>query len=180
MSDEQLIAKMQEGQMEYGSLLYDRYQRKVFSYFCYMGISKTEAEDLTQDVFFKLIKALSSFDTNRKFKPWIYQIMRNTFRDFSKKKRKIEYQEIDDFPIDMEDHNLELNHQILLKSLGLLPPEQRELVLMAKIQKMKQREIAQILNIEENAVKARVYRAMNTLKKQFGQLKMDYEREERI
>ena len=53
--------------------------------------NQSEAEDITQEVFVKIWKNIKKFDQNRSFKPWIFQIAKNTSIDFLRKKKSIPF-----------------------------------------------------------------------------------------
>lgn len=66
----------------------DRYHRKLFSYIYRLVRNKEEAEDILQNVFVKAFKNLVSFDTTKKFSPWIYRIAHNEAVNFLKRRSK--------------------------------------------------------------------------------------------
>ena len=81
-SDEVLlqdIAHLNEGSFE---VLVDRYQHSLFNYVSYMIKDRKEAEDILQDILFKIYEKASLFRNESKGKTWIWTIARNQTIDY--------------------------------------------------------------------------------------------------
>ncbi|MBI5465766.1 MAG: RNA polymerase sigma factor [Candidatus Kerfeldbacteria bacterium] len=73
-SDEQLVALAVRNNQAALATLVKRYLRLVYALAYRYVVDKDEAEDVTQEVFVKVWRHLGKFDTNKVFKPWLYQI----------------------------------------------------------------------------------------------------------
>ncbi|KGL62039.1 DNA-directed RNA polymerase specialized sigma subunit, sigma24-like protein [Polaribacter sp. Hel1_85] len=130
------------------------------------------SEDLTQDVFLKVIKYKASYK-NGNFAAWIYTIARNIFSSYYQKIKKERSNIIDDDKLVAnesmvsENKQEELDH--LQKALLKLSNSDRELIVMHRFQKIKYEQIAQIIGSNENAVKVKVHRALKKLKEIYFQ-----------
>ena len=154
------------------------YNRRIYN-ICYrFAGSAGDAEDLTQEVFIKIYRTLSSYDTNKgAFATWITTITRNLLVDhFRKTKQDRMTDSLDAAPSDHEDAQ-PLSDRIEDKSalpdsrvrsrevgetvhaaLGKLSPELREAVILRDLQDMDYREIATALKVPEGTVKSRINR----------------------
>lgn len=169
------MEKLGLGQFQRAGQLFERYKVAVYRFFVGLGGHPSEAEDLTQTVFERIIKYRHTFKTGSNFKTWMYQIARNTWADHLKKGMKNQYRPLDGIPEPADQdpfwwHEQKEKMEQLHRALDFLDPDQRELLNMARFQELKYSEIAQILQITEGAVKVRVHRAINELKNLFFKL----------
>src|SRR5215831_20695118 len=84
-TDELLMLAVREGDLTKLGVLFDRHHRPLFDFFARMTGSRTLAEDLVQDVFFRILKYRETFRDESRFKAWMYQIARNARFDHHKK-----------------------------------------------------------------------------------------------
>src|SRR5438105_14795945 len=155
------------------SEIYDRYSTRIYN-FSYRFLRNSEAaEDATQEVFVKMLKHASQFHGDAKLSTWLFSITANWCRDYLRKadnKAKEAEDVLISLPAPAElspERTLERreNEQRIQKALAVLTPEQREAILLSRYQGLSYAEIAQISGCSEGAVKTRVFRAMETLKK---------------
>lgn len=173
LSDEDLIkAIVMNNNTMLFEILYDRYDRLVFNK-C-MGFSKhvDEAKDLTQDVFLKLFVKLSSFKGKSKFSTWLYAFTYNhcvnyVNRSTAKKieKKSVEADQLEDTYYEEEDDNSlnQLKVEKLKEALELISPEEKMILLLKYQDYMSIKELADVLDIGESAVKMRLKRAKEKL-----------------
>jgi RNA polymerase sigma-70 factor (ECF subfamily) len=155
--------------------------RKVFNV-AYKFVGKhDEAEDLTQDIFLKIFKALSTFDRRANFQTWIVSISRNLCIDHYRsvrKERQTIAREVDTG--DLQPASTErgpyasAEHQDLRAMLRLalegLPPTLRTAVVLRDLQELSYQEIADRLRLPEGTVKSRINRGRLELARQLKRL----------
>ena len=173
LSDQELMRIVQAGDFSPASEIYDRYSSRIYN-FAYRFLRNSEAaEDATQEVFVKMLKHANQFHGDAKLSTWLFSITANWCRDYLRKAEN-KAKETEDVLIALPaptelspDRNLERreDEQRIQKALGALTPEQREAILLSRYQGLSYAEIAQISGCSEGAVKTRVFRAMETLKK---------------
>ena len=73
-SDMEYVEKVQAGDAEYFAPLLERYSQPVFSLLVRIVGNREDAEELTQDVFLKVFRSLSSFRRNSSFATWLYRL----------------------------------------------------------------------------------------------------------
>ncbi len=154
------------------------YNRRIYN-ICYrFAGSADDAQDLSQEVFIKMYRTLSTYDADRgAFMTWVTTITRNLLVDhFRKTKQDRMTDSLDGAPSEHEDA-IPLSDQIADK--GLLPdvrvqsretgetvhralqklsPELREAVILRDLQDMDYKEIATVLKVPEGTVKSRINR----------------------
>lgn len=175
MTDEQIMKLINDGDKNKVAILFDRYHIQLYNFFFKRNIDGPMSEDLTQNVFEKIIKYGHSFDASFSFKAWMYRIARNILNDHFSKNKFRNPLEINQLSL-VEGNVLEKIEQKeqlnqLHQAMALLNKEDRDLIQLSKFQKLKYHEIAPILNISESGVKMRMFRAMKKLKTQY--LKLD-------
>jgi len=89
--DNKLIQQYLKGDGKALDILIAKYLKLIYG-FVYKNVGNTaEAEDITQEVFIKVWKNIRKFDQKKSFKPWIFQIAKNTSIDFLRKKKTIPF-----------------------------------------------------------------------------------------
>src|SRR5579863_3434915 len=149
--------------------------RRVFG-ICYRFTGReSEAQDLTQDVFLRVFRALGSFrSTEGSFTTWLARLTRNLLIDHYRRTRN---ERVTD-SIEEQLPRVEVStravvsapmrpdsalagreaSELLQAALGRLSPELRETIILRDLQEMEYREIAQVLAIPEGTVKSRLNR----------------------
>lgn len=172
VTDEEIMLAIAAGKLELMTILFERYHVRIYNFFNKMVHNKMVSEDLTQDVFIKIIKYRTSYNHGN-FAAWIYTIARNIFSNHYQKTKKERSIIIDDDKLESDEETVseskqeELDH--LQKALLKLSNSDRELIVMHRFQEIKYQQIAQIIGSTENAVKVKVHRALKKLKEIYFQ-----------
>jgi RNA polymerase sigma-70 factor (ECF subfamily) len=171
--DNAVMAEVSAGQVAQLAVLFERHHRALFRYFVSMSGHREAAEDLVQDVFFRILRYRTSYNPAQSFTAWMYQIARNARVD-TIRKRKFEVELGDkEFPsASLMDENLKRKQELSLlkRAMERLPQEKRELLVLSRFQNLKYEEIAAILDCSVGAVKVRVYRAVQSLGQIYSEL----------
>jgi len=175
--DEELCYQLSQGQMQAGAVLFERYQGPMYNFFIRQCRRQSLAEDLTQQVFERMLRYRQSYVPGMAFRSWLYQIARNVRHDNDKRERRYRSSEFVATErirstADVADDSLlkkEQNQQLQI-ALGKLKPEEREVLLLTRYQQLKYREVAEIYGITESAVKVRVHRAIKELRRLYFKL----------
>jgi RNA polymerase sigma factor (sigma-70 family) len=176
MTDELIMEAVKNGNLQQASVLFDRYHKKIYNFLARMTMDRELAEDLTQNVFLRIIKYRSSYREGNRFESWIYQVARNIFSDHyqSSKNQKsgfIDVEKMGDTIIDHEDGaRQEEREKILHRSMALLSADQRELLVLTRFQHMKYEEVAVIMETSVANIKVKVHRAIAKLREHYFEL----------
>jgi len=179
-TDHELMVAVARGDLASMSDIYEHRHRALFRFFFRLVGRQAPAEDLTHEVFLRMIRYRHTYRAGDLFESWMYRIARNVFADHTKKHRlempagEGEMEMIESgrpTPIEsaMKQQDLALLHRALRK----LPDEKRELIVLSRFQGLSYEQIGQITGCETGTVKVRVFRAM----KEMGQVFLDLRRE---
>src|SRR5689334_10389950 len=104
MTDEMLMEAVKNGDLQQASLLFDRYNKRLFNFLAKMTLERAIAEDLTQNVFLRMLKYRNSYRAGAKFQSWIYQMARNVFVDhYQEAKNKSGFVKMETVPDRMDE-----------------------------------------------------------------------------
>jgi RNA polymerase sigma-70 factor (ECF subfamily) len=169
--DTQLVERCLAGEDLAWEELVRTHTRRVYG-ICYRFTgSDTEAQDLTQDVFLRLFRAMSSFrPKDGAFTVWLTRMTRNLLIDHYRKSRlQRATDSIEDQLAVLEERGSATTRadamlagreagELIQQALGKLSPELRETVILRDLEEMEYREIADVLAIPEGTVKSRLNR----------------------
>ncbi len=173
MKDETVMKLVRSGDVQKLAILFERYHIKLFNYFLRLSGKRDISEDLTQDVFFRLLKYRQTFRGESKFLTWMYSIARNVYIDYYKSKKpdlSLEeqfHEEFDDRPKPEETVEADQERQLLHQALNTLPAEKKEVLILSRFQGLKYEEISNLMDCSLASVKTRVHRAIKDLRKAY-------------
>ena len=161
-----------DGDLEAFEEVYKLTSGFVYSVAFRITSSKSDAEEVTQDVFVQIFKNLKNFKFKSSFKTWIYRITFNTainkYRQAQREKNhrqeyetiavnESSYKKSAEF-VDKEDAEKTVNHL-----LSRLNPEQKTSILLREIEGLSYKEIAEVLKLNINTVRSRLKRARESM-----------------
>lgn len=168
-SDESLMAQYQQGDRKCFDEIYHRYSKRLL-YFMYRLLNHNEdlAQDLLHDVFARIIAQPNRFDTNRKFKPWVFKVAAN---ECYKHLRKPVTDDLDMVP--EEEPLLETNtirhidnktfKRALRKELSMLSYDHRCTFILRYQEGLSVDEVAQIMDCSSGTIKSRSHYCLKHL-----------------
>jgi RNA polymerase sigma-70 factor (ECF subfamily) len=173
LTDNALMLKVKEGDLNRMGLLFERYHRELFGFLYHMSGNPDASEDMVQTVFYRMLKYRHTFTGEGSFRTWMYHLARNVLADsVQQNKRSAQQYDVQAYADrigggTMADESLQKEQELALlqEALSRLSADHREVLVMSRYQELKYEEIARLLNTTEGAVKVRVHRAMNELKK---------------
>lgn len=176
MTDEMIMEAVKNGDLQQASLLFERYNKRIFNFLARMTMDRTVAEDLTQNVFVRMIKYRHSYREGAKFQSWIYQVARNIFSDHYQETRNhrrgfVDVEKIQGVMADSnETQMMDEREELLHRSLARLDEDQRELLVLTRFQHMKYEEVAAIMDTTVANIKVRVHRAIAKLREYYFEM----------
>lgn len=183
ISDEQLMAALDAGDEQALAALVERYQTDIFR-FCLHYLKNVEsAREMAQETFLRIYTARSRFEVDRKFKPWMLCIARNLCLNEIKRRRTVQMETLEEYASSArtesggvlraaDDNPYEIlrtqeRHGFVLTMLDSLPEESREVVVLRYFEKLSAREIAEIVDSTEGAVRTRLHRILKQMRDRF-------------
>ena len=186
-TDEMLMVRYQRGERKAFAELVRRHNRPIYNFVLRQLRVPTLAEDVTQDVFMRLVQNAAEFKHEARFLTWLYTIARNLCIDQLRKLSHRRHASLDQpsaeqaagagaktlgesisdpNPNTSAEHNA-LSSEVrscIVRAVDSLPDDQREVFLLREVASLPFRDIAEITGVGENTVKSRMRYALERLK----------------
>lgn len=184
VTDEVLMMRYQGGDREAFAILVRRHKTPVYNFIMRQVRAQPAAEDLTQDVFVKIVQNAADFKHEARFSTWTYAIARNVCIDYLRKMSLRRHPSLDQ-PVSSDTaegtslgerladpkpgavvDRTAIGSQVarhITQAVENLPIEQREVFLLREIGNVPFKDIAEITGVPENTVKSRMRYALERL-----------------
>lgn len=166
LTDEEVIARVQQGNEEMLEVLVRRYYDEVYYFCCYKTGDQEASYDCTQETFLKVTRYIHRYAEKSRFKGWLFSIARNVCNDYFRGKPP-EVPDMESLLEIQEPGNAIASSetaQDIRQAIKLLTEEQREVVILRFYCDFKVREIAKIIGIPLPTAKSRLKRGIAKLK----------------
>ena len=177
-TETELIQKAAQGDTSAFRILFEDYHQRIFNVCLRIIGDRGEAEDITQDVFVKVYKALCSFRHQSAFGTWIYRIALNLSFNHVRKNKKFRRISIREFesvsfsgagqrmsdaarPDDMVEKKEQ--ERIIARAIGTLPEKQRMAVILQRYEGHSVQSIAEHMHCSIESVQSLLQRAKKNL-----------------
>src|SRR5262245_28358814 len=167
---------VKDGYLSELTALFDRYHVKLYNFFLKLTMDRAVSEDLTQTLFYRVIKYRLSFNSGEgSFKSWIYQMARNVHFDHCKqqKKQADRFKKVEEshheVSTDVDDASAyrEEDFERLNRALLDLSPDHREMIVLSRFEGMKYEEISRMMDLSVGAIKVQIHRAIKQLRNHY-------------
>lgn len=179
VSDEQLIDLYRVGETGAFETLIHRYRQELFHFLIRFAGNRAAAEDVFQETFLQVHLSIQTFDTQRRFKPWLFTIAANKARDYLRRKARRSTAALSapvgeddgqtfadfleaDLPQPGEAIESQETAGRVREAIDSMPDHLREILLLSYFQKFSYNEIADVLGIPLGTVKSRLHAAVGT------------------
>jgi len=175
-NEQEVINQAQRGDEEAVTLLYETHVDAIFEYVRYRVDSKSTAEDLTSEVFLRMVRGLANYkDQGVPFRAWLFRIAGNLVVDHYRQRKKESdtplLDELESDDTDPFDRLAQSEDQLRLHlAIRALPEAYQDLLLLRFVNNLPHTEIASIMNKSAEALRAMQYRALKALAEQFERL----------
>ncbi|MEJ2593742.1 MAG: sigma-70 family RNA polymerase sigma factor [bacterium] len=171
-TDDNIIARVLEGDRQAYAQLVDRYKDRVFSLIMGIVRQKETAEELALDVFVKVFKSLKKFRREASFSSWLYRIAYNTAISESRKKKKYiladeeQIQRVSKYqPVDEDERELlEKRKKSLNKAMKQLQPDELLLITLYYFEEKSVEEITEVTGLSRSNTKVKLHRLRGKLR----------------
>jgi RNA polymerase sigma-70 factor (ECF subfamily) len=177
-SDEKLMRRTSRGDLAAFGELFDRHQPALFAFLSRFLGNATRAEDVVQEVFYRVWRYRHSFDPTQRFAAWLYGIARHAALTEAHRSHRRELS-LDQLPAEDRDtvamneeragfddgfvHDLALREQVR-RALQELSPEQRACLILREYEQRSYQEIAAILECTPENARVLAFRARRALR----------------
>jgi RNA polymerase sigma-70 factor (ECF subfamily) len=175
-ADLESMEQVRRGEAAGAARLFQRYAAPLLRFTGRILGDPAEAEEITQDVFLKLMARADQYDGRAPVASWLFAIATNACRDRLRRAARrpsVALEAVAEvrepgIPVD-ERLARRQRREAVRRALSELSIEQREALVLARYHGMPYAEISKVLDISEGAVKTRIFRAMETLKAHFSE-----------
>ena len=167
LEDEELMTRYADGEAEAFVELFRRHASRAYAYFLKRTRSSERARDLHQELFLRIHRGRDVFDASRAFTPWFFQIAHRLVLDERRRAHR-------SHEVPLEERELSAasgacdeqvaRRQELLRVLGGLSPEERYILVSAKVEGVGYGELASRLGKSVDAVKKAASRSLQRLR----------------
>ncbi|TMK47529.1 MAG: sigma-70 family RNA polymerase sigma factor [Actinobacteria bacterium] len=167
--DRALVHEAQHGREEAATVLYQRYYPRIYSFVSHLTYGRANAEDLTQEVFVRALKALGRFNGQYRFEHWLLRIAKNLCIDEARRNVRQpaltdprELPELEGIPAPdyvWESVSRDMVATVVHRALQALPSRQRTVLVMREMEGMSYADIAQVVGTNPRGVEATLRRA---------------------
>lgn len=166
------MLKVKAGQLDKLGLLFERYNQSLYRFFYRITKEPQLSEDLVQSVFERILKYRHTYTGSGPFITWMFRIARNAHIDHYRKENRYYEETLPDedhlpgeLPAPIEESDVLIQRkQLLERALEVLSKDKKEIIILSRFEGLSYKEIADILELSESAVKVRMFRAMNELR----------------
>lgn len=174
MNVEQLVVRAKRGDKEAISALYQAHAQAIYRYIFYRVPTMADAEDLTAEVFLKMVEGLPSYQvTGVPFEAWLYRIAAARITDFYRRTRRRPQSELtenltDTGPPPEEELQRSQEMEALRQVLKQFNEDEQTILLLRFVERKSHKEVADILGKTVSAVKSTQHRALVQLASLMG------------
>lgn len=176
--DAELVEQAKQGKMAAFELLVNRYQQRVANVISKFVKDRHEIQDVAQEVFIKVFRALPNFRGDSSFYTWIYRIAVNTSKNHlvAKSRRiqntQVEYEDAESFGSNEDFRNLDTPdavysrgelEQTMSKAIAQLPKDLKTAIVFREVDGMSYDEIALEMDCPIGTVRSRIFRARDAI-----------------
>ena len=176
--EDELVRRAQSGDLDAFEALVRAHEKTVYTLALRMTNQPQDAEDMAQEAFLKVWRALPDYRWESRFSVWLYRIVSNVCLDWLRRQAKrptvslsVEDDEGEEAERELPDGRQsperlleqKLTREAVQRGLETLPDEQRQILLLREIRGLSYEEIGQALALEPGTVKSRLFRARKKL-----------------
>jgi RNA polymerase sigma factor (sigma-70 family) len=169
---DRLAAKMKKGDRAAAATMYDELAPKLYGFIFSRTSSREIAEDLSQEIFIKVIERIASFDPKKgKFTLWFWRLARNALIDYYRQKKAIPFSHFDEVEVaemaigEIPDTDIVMAHKELRSMIKTLSEEEQELFELRFVADMSYRDIAKLLERPEGTLRVAALRLREKVQK---------------
>ena len=175
-TDRSLLERIASGDTSGAGELFERYAPALLRFAARLLSDRNTAEEVTQEVFVKVISRAHQYDGRAEVSSWLFAIAANACRDHRRRDRRATIVPLDAVPEPVhKGSGIEKilgdrqRREAVRRALSSLSDEQREALVLARYHGLAYAEIAEVLGISVGAVKTRIFRAVEALKNRFSE-----------
>jgi RNA polymerase sigma-70 factor (ECF subfamily) len=167
LSDPELVARCQRGEVEAFEVLYRQHSRSLYNLAYRMAGNPSDAEDLLQEIFLLAFSKLSGFRGESSLRTWLYRLAVNRCLDHIRSRSARQREQsvpLDEGHAAASDAGAIRVRLDLERAIGALPESYRAAFLLYDVEGFEHREVGQILGVAEGTSKSLVHKARHQIR----------------
>ena len=171
---DRLVSKMKKGDRAATAGVYDDLAPKLYGFIYSRTSSREVAEDLSHEIFIKLIEGVKSFDPKKgKFVVWFWRMARNSVIDYYRQKKSVPFSQFAEGEVEhmaigeITDIDNVMAHRKLKELIVTFSKDERELFELRFIAEMPYKEIAKVMEKPEGTLRVSALRLKEKIQKEF-------------
>ncbi len=173
--DEYFMNRVKNGDLAAMAELFERYHVRIYNFMLKLTFDKSVSQDLTQNLFYRIIKYRHTFNSEHSFKSWIFRMARNIHIDYCKQQQKAseQFKQVEEYDMNIGEETSaydEEDYERLDMAFARLNPDQKEIIILGRFQKLKYEEISSIKDMSVPSIKVQMHRALKQLKEHYFKL----------
>ena len=184
-SDEAIVKRVQEGDVNAYNILVIKYQHKVLQIISKFVGNSADASDVAHDSFIKAYKAINTFRGESSFYTWLYRIVVNAAKTYLESNSKHqnhldvdaeEFESVDKQGAltykDTPDRIIESQElqQVIFDAMAELPEELRQAITLREVEGMSYEDMADLMKVPVGTVRSRIFRARQFIEERMKKL----------
>lgn len=162
------MARVKGGQLDQLNELFNRYSKRIYNYFLKSTLEHDDSDDLTQELFIRVMKYRKSYKEGQTFQFWVFQIARNMLKDHFRKMKvhRDHFNPVEVIPEAIKEHSEEEmeREKLLYTAMSKLTDDKRELLVLSKFEGLKYEQIAVMRETSVSNIKVQVHRTIKELR----------------
>jgi RNA polymerase sigma-70 factor (ECF subfamily) len=180
--DHSIVERAREGDAAAFTTLVHTYRRRVLGTVSRLIGRPEDVEDVAQDVFLRLYESLGQLRHAQIFEPWLYRLTMNAALDYLRRRKRRPESRMSDLSeqqvmaadarvgteVDREQREQKRVRELMHELLGEVSEQDRMLLLLKEVEGLSLKELESVYDVNENALKVRLYRARQRVLKAFA------------
>lgn len=166
-SDERLVGRVRAGDARAFEAIYDRYERSLRSFCRHLLGQPEDADDAVQHTFLAAYRTIHDGDRDVDLRPWLFTVARNRCRSLLRSRRHSSALGADSLEPSTEGLTAAVERREslrdLLRDIAALPEDQRAALILTQLETLKHDEVARVLGVPSEKVRALVFQARSSL-----------------
>lgn len=175
--EKKLIKKIKKGNQQAFQKLYQLHVDYALRTAYAISKNKNDASDIVQETFIRVFRNIDSYDINRPFRAWLYRILINESNRLLRKRTRsevtIDSEQLLDYLGRQSTQSKPLDE--LDEAIDELEEHHKTVIILKYLNGFSEKEIAEILGLNQNTVKSRLYQARNKLRSKLGGREHEWE-----
>jgi RNA polymerase sigma-70 factor (ECF subfamily) len=180
--DHAIVERAREGDTAAFTVLVNTYRRRILGTVSRLIGRPEDVEDVAQDVFLRLYESLGQLRQPQIFEPWLYRLTMNAALDYLRRRKRRPEARMSDLSeqqvmaadarvgmdFDRDEHEKKRVRELMHELLSEVSEQDRMLLLLKEVEGLSLKELESVYDVNENALKVRLYRARQRVLKAFA------------